>query len=110
MNLIHQLERRAKAIIDNVVSRLHAELVGYERLCACVDISEILFQLLEQEKIWSCCIKGSLTITFPRKAGIDTTYFWSVDHGNFVAGHAWLSAPPYKVVDISVRQQPYRGN
>ena len=102
--------RRAKAIIDNAVSRLYTELVGHGRLGACVDISEILFRILEQEKIWSCCIKGSLTITFPRKAGIDTLYFWSVDHGNFVAGHAWLCAPPYMVVDISVRLQPYRGN
>ena len=61
-------------------------------------------------KIWSCCIKGSLTITFPGKAGIDTRYFWSVDHGIFVAGQVWLYAPPYTVVDISVKQQPYRGN
>ena len=101
---------RAKAIIDHAVSRLHAELVEHGKLGACVDISEILFRILEQEKIWSCCIKGSLTITFPRIAEIDTTYFWSVDHGNFVAGHAWLCAPPYTVVDISVKQQPYRGN
>jgi hypothetical protein len=101
---------RAKAIIDHAVSRLHAELVEHGKLGACVDISEILFRILEQEKIWSCCIKESLTITFPRIAEIDTTYFWSVDHGNFVAGHAWLRAPPYTVVDISVRQQSYRGN
>jgi hypothetical protein len=101
---------RAKVIIDNAVSLLHAELVEHGRLGACVGISEILFRILEQEKIWSCCIKGSLTITFPRKTGIDTSYFWSADHGNFVAGHAWLYAPPYTVVDISVKQQPYRGN
>jgi hypothetical protein len=98
---------RAKVIIDNVVSLLHAELVEHGRLGACVGISEILFRILEQEKIWSCCIKGSLTITFPQKAGIDTTYFWSADHGNFIAGHTWLYAPPYTVIDISVRQQPY---
>jgi len=101
---------RAKVIIDNAVSLLHAELIEHGRLGACVDMSEILFRILEQEKIWSCCIKGSLTITFPRKTGIDTSYFWSADHGNFVAGHAWLFAPPYTVVDISVKQQPYRGN
>jgi hypothetical protein len=101
---------RAKVIIDNAVSLLHAELVEHGRLGACVGISEILFRILEQEKVWSCCIKGSLTITFPRKTGIGTSYFWSADHGNFVAGHVWLYAPPYTVVDISVKQQPYRGN
>jgi len=100
---------RAKLIIDNAVSLLHTELVEHGRLGACVGISEILFRILEQEKIWSCCIKGSLTITFPRKAGISTRYFWPVDHGNFVTGHAWLCAPPYTVVDISVKQQPYQG-
>jgi hypothetical protein len=101
---------RAQVIIDNAVSLLHTELVEHGRLGACVGISEILFRILEQEKIWSCCIKGSLTITFPRKTGIGTSYFWSADHGNFVAGHVWLYAPPYTVVDISVKQQPYRGN
>jgi len=100
---------RAKVIIDNAVSLLHKELVEHGRLGACVEISEILFRILEQEKVWSCCIKGSLTITFPRKSGIGTRYFWSVDHGNFAACHAWLCAPPYAVVDISVKQQPYQG-
>lgn len=98
---------RAKVVIDEAASLLHKELLKNGRLGACVDISAILFRILEEKQIWSCCIKGSLTISFPRKTGINTKYFWSADHGNFVAGHAWLFAPPYTVVDISVRQQPY---
>lgn len=98
---------RAKAVIDESATLLLEELVKNGRLGACVDISGILSRILEEERIWSCCIKGSLTITFPKISGIATKYFWSVDHGNFTAGHAWLYAPPYSVVDIAVRQQPY---
>jgi hypothetical protein len=99
---------KAKTIIDESTARIHGELVKNGRLGACVDISGILFRILEEERIWSCCVKGSLTIVFPRKTRINTKYFWSVDQGNFFAGHAWLYAPPYTVVDIAVRQQPYR--
>lgn len=98
---------KAKTIIYEWANRIHRELIKNGRLGACVDISGILFRILEEEQVWSCCVKGSLTITFPRKSRINTKYFWSVDHGNFSAGHAWLYAPPYTVVDISVRQQPY---
>jgi hypothetical protein len=98
----------ARRVIDEAANFLHAALVAHSRLGACVDISGILFRTLEEEGIWSCGVKGSLTINFPRSSRIRTRYFWSADHGDFVAGHAWLFAPPYTVVDIAVRQQPYR--
>jgi len=54
-------------------------------------------------------LKGSLTVSFPAKSNEETTYFWSVDHGDFVAGHAWIYAPPFSIVDVAVKQQPYSG-
>ncbi len=100
----------AKQKIDIAASLLHRELAGHGRLGACIDISQILSRILDKEGIWNCCIKGSLTITFPIESHIDPKYFRSVDVGNFFAGHAWLFAPPYTVVDISVKQQPYESN
>jgi len=98
---------RAVAVISRASGLLHRELVRHGRLGACVDISGILSRLLDREQIWNCGIKGSLTITFPLESGVEPRYFWSCDHGQFTAGHAWLFAPPFTVVDISVRQQPY---
>lgn len=95
--------------VANVVRLLHAELLKNGRLGACIDISGILSRILDKEGIWNCGVKGSLTINFPKNANISPRHFWSVDHGNFVAGHAWVFAPPFTVIDISVRQQPYKG-
>lgn len=97
----------AKIIVAKAASLLHKELVDNGRLGACVDISGILGRILDGEGIWNCTIKGSLTVTFPPEAKKESRYFWSVDHGNFIAGHAWIYAPPYTVVDIAVKQQPY---
>jgi hypothetical protein len=97
----------ASAVISRASELLHRELVRHGRLGACVDISGILSRILDREQIWNCGIKGSLTITFPLDSGLEPHYFWSCDHGQFTAGHAWLFAPPFTVVDISVKQQPY---
>ena len=100
---------RSRAVIQQAADLMHAELLAHGRLGACVDISGILSRILDREGIWNCGVKGSLTISFPKGSGIGPRYFWSADHGHFMAGHAWLLAPPFTVVDISARQQPYQG-
>ena len=100
---------RAEVKIRRAAQALHRELLAHGRLGACVDISGILSRILDREGIWNTCVKGSLTISFPPESGIGPRYFWSCDRGEFVAGHAWLLAPPFTVVDISARQQPYEG-
>ncbi len=97
----------AQKIISKTAMMLHRELVQHGRLGACVDISGILSRILDSEQIWNCGIKGSLTIAFPAESRLTSRCFWSCDHGEFVAGHAWIFAPPFTVVDIAVRQQPY---
>ena len=97
----------AKAVVEHLSALWHKELLGNGRLGACIDMSGILLRALHHEGVWCCGVAGSLTIKFPAGASLPTRYFWSVDHGSFRAGHAWLFAPPYTVVDISVGRQPY---
>ena len=101
--------QHAHNIITRASRILYKELETNGRLGACVDISAIFSQILDKEGIWNCGIKGSLTITFPPDSNEEKTYFWSIDHGEFEAGHAWLSAPPFSIVDVAVKQQPYNG-
>lgn len=104
----HAYIARSERLVRELSSLLHAELVANGRDGACVDVSGILLRSLHAEGIWSCEIKGSLTIEFPPESGLQRRYFWSVDHGEFVAGHAWVFAPPYSVVDVAVRQQAHQ--
>lgn len=101
---------KAEVIIQEVVKILNNELKKNGREGACVDIAGILARILERKGIWCACIKGSTTIEFPENSGEETTYYWSADKGNFIAGHAWVYAPPFSIVDISLKQQPYSGN
>lgn len=98
---------KAESIIFDVAKILSKQLLDNGRQGACVDISGILARILELKGIWCACIKGSCTIDFPQKSNEKTTYFWSSDHGEFTAGHAWVFAPPFSIVDISLKQQLY---
>ena len=101
---------KAETIIRDVVKILSNELKNNGREGACVDIAGILARILERKGIWCACIKGSTTIEFPKNSGEEVIYYWSADNGSFTAGHAWVYAPPFSIVDISLKQQPYTGN
>lgn len=100
---------KAESIISTVAKILSKHLLDNGRQGACVDMSGILARILEHKGIWCACIKGSCTIEFPQSSNEETAYFWSVDYGRFIAGHAWVFAPPFSIVDITLKQQPYTG-
>ncbi|WP_295578970.1 hypothetical protein [uncultured Lamprocystis sp.] len=90
-----------------VVSKiLHEQLLETGRLGGCVDMSGILSKTLDKCGIWNYCVKGSLTVEFPEGAGLEAQHYWTYDHGEFIAGHAWVVAPPFNVIDLTVQQQP----
>lgn len=69
-----------------------------------------LAKILERENIWCCTFSGSMTIAFAKKSGKKENYFWNFDNGNYSAAHAWIFAPPFKVIDLSLSLQEYRHN
>jgi hypothetical protein len=99
---------RAKREIPFIAHILNEELVKDGRLGACIDISIGLSRILEQEGFWNYIPKGCLTIDFPTATKIEKKFFYSADFGNFDAGHVWVVAPPFNVIDLSVKQQPYQ--
>lgn len=102
--------QHARTVITNVAGVLFDALKANGRLGACVDMAGHFSRILEKEGVWSCGIKGSLAISFPLASKEASTHLWSVDCGGIVAGHAWLYAPPFSIVDVSIRQQAYGGN
>ncbi len=103
----------AKVEIPLIASICQQELVADGRLGACIDIGMILSRILEHEGFWNYQVKGSVTVKFPQTSGIGNRYFWSYDvipHGqqSFAAAHSWIVTPPFTVVDVAIRQQPYK--
>lgn len=98
-----------RRVVNIVAPALNEELVLDGRIGACIDLSMVLSRILEDEGIWNYMVKGALTIEYPRNSGYGNTYFWPVDVTNPKAGHVWVCAPPYSVIDLTIHQQPFKG-
>jgi len=96
---------RASLIIPAATRAIFEELTRDGREGACVDTSGVLSKSLERHGIWNFVVKGSLTITYPARAGISPQYFYTLDSGQYTAPHAWLFAPPFAIVDATLRHQ-----
>ena len=97
-----------EAKIKLICDILRNELVKDGRLGACIDLSIVLGRILEKVGIWNYVVKGALTIGFPRSTGISNLYFWPIDTNQEAsAGHVWVSAPPFNVIDLTIGMQPF---
>lgn len=99
---------KAALEIPFITKILNEELKKDGRFGACIDMSIALSRILEKEGYWNYLAKGSLTIKFPLELKMNSKYFWSFDFGDFQAGHAWIVAPPFTVIDSAIRQQDFK--
>ena len=94
--------RRVVPVMADVVGR---EIARDGQLGVCVDASMMLTKMLEEEGVWCYGAKGALTILAPSLS--DPTHFWMFDEIP-VAGHVWVVAPPFEIVDVTLKTQPYQ--
>lgn len=99
---------RARREIPVIANILHDELVKDGRQGACIDASQVLSRIFEREGFWCYIAKGALTIHFPPSSHLEPKHFCPIDTKEIDAGHVWVVAPPYHIVDITVKQQPYQ--
>jgi hypothetical protein len=96
---------QVRQVIPEVAAYLRAELAKDGQEGACVDCSLVLSKILEKLGIWNYVAAGSVTVEFDRSTGLPTQH-WPHLLGNAQAvGHAWVSAPPFRVVDLTIGQQ-----
>lgn len=97
----------ARKKIDVISGILFNELKNDGRKGACIDLSMVLSRILEKESLWNYMVCGTLTIIYPNNSGINNTYFWDMDITNAKAGHVWVIAPPFRVIDLTLKIQDY---
>ena len=73
----------------------------------CVVASGVLSRMLDELGVWNYTAKSNVAIHFPRAVSPEPRYFYSLDHGQFVAPHAIVVAPPFTVVDVTAKHQRY---
>ena len=96
----------ARRKIDLVAEVVRSAVAKDGRLGACVDASGMVGRMLDRLGVWNYVAKTTLTLSFGA-TGLGPEYFWVLDEGDFVASHAIVVAPPYGVIDITVKLQPY---
>lgn len=96
---------RVRELVPIIVQTVADEIKRDGQLGVCMDVSMMLTKVLEELGIWCYAVRGSLTISHPSLN--DPTHFWMYDDED-VAGHVWVVAPPFEIIDATVRTQPYQ--
>lgn len=98
-------DARARKIVPEIAEAVFALVESDVRQGACVDASTAIGRMLDEEGIFNVGVKGSLTIRFP--APMEPQYFWTFDPemGRVAAGHGWLFAPPFRIIDVTLTRQ-----
>jgi hypothetical protein len=92
--------------IMRVARFLYETLKADGRRGACIDASLTMSRFLEREGIWNCVIAGGAVLDIP---SLTPRYFWPMraPGNSALTGHAWVCAPPFRVVDITISLQAY---
>lgn len=98
-----EAERKIRIAAQAIADRVARD----QRQGLCVVASGVLSRILDELGVWNYSAKSNLTIHFPRTVSPEPRYFYSVDHGQFAAPHAIVVAPPFAVVDVTVKHQLY---
>lgn len=98
-------EAHVRRVVPLIAEIVAAEIARDGQVGVCIDAAMMLTKMFEEEGIWCYGAKGALTIVNP--ALEDPTHFWMLDTTP-VAGHVWVVAPPFEIVDITLRTQPYQ--
>jgi hypothetical protein len=99
----------ARGVIRRAADHLHRELKADGRKGACIDASMVLSGILTREGIWNCMMMGGATVAFQSGSGLEPRYMQPLmgKSNSAKTGHAWVYAPPFRVVDVTIDLQPY---
>lgn len=100
---------RSRAMIKELASYLCCKLATDGRMGACADLSLSASRMLDELGIWNYMIKGALTIKYDAAYCLPDVHFpLPTERGcRACAGHVWIAAPPFTIVDITIAHQAY---
>ncbi len=95
--------RKVRIAADAVATRLARD----GRPGRCVSAASGLSRMLDEMGIWNFVAKANVSVRFPPELGVGSRYFYSVDINMPDAPHAIVVAPPFTIVDPSIKHQVY---
>ena len=103
---------KARTVVRAAAIFLYERLIEDGRTGACIDVSMVLSRFLDQQSVWNYINSGALSVTFDKATGMRPVRYAPVTFPDnpATAGHTWLYAPPFQIVDITVSVQTYESN
>lgn len=99
-------DARVRAVVPKLASFVADLLKGRDMRGSCVHASSMLPPMLERMGIWSFGLKGALTMEVPSRGiwrGLATCDHRAFENAEL--GHSWVMAPPFFIVDSTVKLQ-----
>ena len=100
---------RSEAVIQAAAAALSREVQADGRSNLCVTASKVLSKILEREKVWNYIVVGAFSVSIRIDGRWHTHSFYPFDVRPVDAAHAWVVAPPFHIIDLTLRQQRYPG-
>ncbi|CAN5614139.1 hypothetical protein BH11ARM2_BH11ARM2_21870 [soil metagenome] len=99
----------AKSEVEALTRFIFEQVQRSGRVGACVDASELIQRLLERRGVWCFTVKGGVTIHYKSEgANLPDGYYWPWSlNGQYDAGHCWVVAPPYQLIDATIYLETY---
>ncbi len=102
-------EAHARATVPKLATLIETRLAAAGTLGA-VKVATAMARMLDRLGVWSFAARGSLTIEIPERPEVGRRYFPACEvcaDPDDVTGHGWLVAPPFIVVDPTLRHQKW---
>ena len=103
-------DAHARQVVPRLAAIVERRLASEGGLGACVNVATMMARMLDRLGVWSFAVRGSLTIEMPSRPEVGKRYFPEcdlLDHEDNVSGHGWLIAPPFLVVDPTLKHQKW---
>jgi hypothetical protein len=105
-------DERTRRVVHRLQEAVERRCTREELLGQCVNTSGAISRMLDGEGVWSFVVQGSTKTEFDVSLGLEAQYLWSrdedIDFPGGYAGHAWVVAPPFVVIDFTAAHQRWR--
>lgn len=99
----------ASATIERLGKGIHEALLQEQSVGRCIDACKVLSKMLEAEGVWNYVVGGAVGIYHRGEQPRKPIHFYQFDILPIDVGHAWVVAPPFGIVDVTLKLQPYQG-
>lgn len=107
-----EYDEHVRAVVPKVAGLIEKRLERENAVAACLNVATMAVSMLNRLGVWSVAVRGALTVDVPSKPSLGVRYFPHMDlldNPDNITGHGWLVAPPFMIVDATVKHQKWVG-